>query len=110
MASATENTTHHPCPVMLVAGGGGTGIEERAEKVNRLTCSVAGGPMEGELVEAVRGAGVGDGQVDDVCAAVRGVFEIAKELDARSVEINPLVVTGDGRVMAADCRMTIDDY
>ena len=30
--------------------------------------------------------------------------------EARSVEINPLLITPDGRVIAADCRITIDDY
>ena len=34
----------------------------------------------------------------------------AKSIEARSLEINPLVVTEDGRIVAADCRLTVDDY
>ena len=47
---------------------------------------------------------------EQVAKAVQGVFEVAKTYEARSLEINPLVTTTDGRVIAADCRMTIDDY
>ena len=38
------------------------------------------------------------------------VFQLAKSSEARSVEINPLAITKDGRVVAADCRVTVDDY
>ena len=38
------------------------------------------------------------------------LWEIGKKYETRSFEINPLVVTTDGKIMAADCRMTIDDY
>jgi succinyl-CoA synthetase beta subunit len=42
--------------------------------------------------------------------AARRVFTIARAVEARSVEINPLAITRDGRLVAADCRITIDDY
>ncbi len=38
------------------------------------------------------------------------LFAVAKATEARSLEINPLVLTKDGRVVAADCRVTVDDY
>src|SRR5207244_222062 len=38
------------------------------------------------------------------------LFVAARSVEARSVEINPLVLTKDGQFVAADCRITIDDY
>jgi succinyl-CoA synthetase beta subunit len=47
---------------------------------------------------------------DAIQSAVGMIFRAAKSIEARSLEINPLVITKDGRVVAADCRATIDDY
>ena len=43
-------------------------------------------------------------------ASTSTVFQVAKSIEARSLEVNPLVVTANGRVVAADCRVTVDDY
>jgi len=42
--------------------------------------------------------------------AINAIFTVAKSNEARSVEVNPLVITREGKVVAADCRVTIDDY
>src|SRR5207244_8068459 len=42
--------------------------------------------------------------------SIRKLFTAARSVEARSLEINPLVLTKDGEVVAADCRITIDDY
>ncbi len=97
-------------PVILFAGSGGSGIEERAKETARLACDVSHGPDAGEVKSAVSAAGVAREHIEAVSAAVMKVFEIARAVEARNVEINPLVITKDGRVMAADCRVTIDDY
>jgi succinyl-CoA synthetase beta subunit len=38
------------------------------------------------------------------------LFRVAQTYDARAAEINPLVQLTDGSLMAADCRITVDDY
>jgi succinyl-CoA synthetase beta subunit len=38
------------------------------------------------------------------------LFRLAQEYDARAAEINPLVQLADGSLLAADCRLTVDDY
>jgi hypothetical protein len=38
------------------------------------------------------------------------LFALAQEYDARAAEINPLVQLTDGSLLAADCRVTVDDY
>ncbi len=95
-------------PVLLVAAGGGTGIEERGREVCRVACGVHTGVDSAGLARAL--AGVDAALRDKLTPAINAVFTVAKQHEARSVEVNPLVVTRDGRVMAADCRMTIDDY
>jgi succinyl-CoA synthetase beta subunit len=42
--------------------------------------------------------------------AISAIVETATVNEARSFEVNPLVVLADGSVFAADCRVTIDDY
>ncbi len=97
-------------PVILFAGAGGSGIEERAAETFRLACDVADGPDARAVRRAVAEAGVPDAHGALVAGAIGKVFEIARAVEARNVEINPMVITRDGRVMAADCRVTIDDY
>ncbi len=58
----------------------------------------------------VREVGLTGNTQRDVGAALVKLVKAAIAKDARSAEINPLVVTGEGKVMAADCRFTIDDY
>src|SRR5206468_9778489 len=42
--------------------------------------------------------------------SIRKLFGAARSVEARSLEINPLVLTKNGEFVAADCRITIDDY
>src|SRR5207237_2387385 len=42
--------------------------------------------------------------------SIQKLFAAAKSVDAPSVESNPLALTQDGQFVAADCRITIDDY
>lgn len=97
-------------PALLVAAGGGTGIEERAESVHQLACDVMGGPD----AKAVRAALAEMNEDDDMTGrlgeAISKIYETARACEARSLEVNPLAVLEDGRVVAADCRMTVDDY
>jgi len=97
-------------PVMLVALSGGSGIEERAEHVHRLPVDVQTGMDLDHLRNLIIESDVEKVLHDQVLEAIDSVWKLAKKIEARSVEINPLVTTTDGRLIAADCRMTIDDY
>ena len=97
-------------PMILLSLRGGSGIEERAGHVARLGCDPARGVDESQLSAALAASDLPGAQREAVGAAVRAVFTVARKHDARSVEINPLAITRDNRVVAADCRMTIDDY
>jgi succinyl-CoA synthetase beta subunit len=97
-------------PVILIAFGGGSGIEERAASVNRIPCDVHTGPDRAALDRAVSAMPIAANLKPQVTNAINRIFAVAKKTEARSLEINPLVITADGRIMAADCRITIDDY
>ncbi len=100
---------HARAPVMLLAAAGGTGIEERAREVARIPCDVQSGPDAAALSNALSSLNLGQAQ-SKVAEAARQVFNVAKSIEARSVEINPLAILADGGTVAADCRMTVDDY
>ncbi len=97
-------------PVMLIALEGGSGIEERAEHVHRLPIDVADGINTNDLAKIIAASPIKPDLADDVLKAIVNVADLARKIDARSVEVNPLVTTKDGRVVAADCRVTVDDY
>src|SRR5204862_3058452 len=42
--------------------------------------------------------------------SLQKLFIAARSVEARSLEVNPLVLTKKGEFVAADCRITIDDY
>lgn len=97
-------------PVILLSLQGGTGIEDRAGEVHRLPCDAQDGPDRAQVLNLLASSTIDASAHEKTADAIAGVFTVAKTYEARALEINPLVITDDGRVMAIDCRMTIDDY
>ena len=100
-------------PVVLFSTEGGVEIEEVAarspEKVARRAVDVLEGFRRDEALGMARQLGLTGRlaeQVADVLVKLYGVF---RSYHASSAEINPLVLTRDGRLVAADCRISIDD-
>ena len=59
--------------------------------------------------EVAFGLGLTPAQVSRAVITLLGAYRAFRDLDATMVEINPLVVTTDGQVLALDCKMTFDD-
>src|SRR5437899_2235935 len=97
-------------PMIIFAAGGGSGIEERAAATRRIRCDVNRGPLDSEVGEAVSSCGLSPAQAKQLAQSIQKLFDAARSVEARSLEINPLVLTKDGEFVAADCRITIDDY
>ena len=97
-------------PVIIFAGGGGSGIEERAASTRRIACDVKHGPVESAVTDAVRSCGLSPAHARQLAESIQKLFAAARSVEARSLEINPLVLTKNGEFVAADCRITIDDY
>src|SRR5215831_1264438 len=97
-------------PIIIFAAGGGTGIEERAASTRRIPCDVNRGPVDSAVDEAVTSCGLSAKNAKQLNESIRKLFAAARSAEARSLEINPLVLTKGGEFVAADCRITIDDY
>ncbi|HQY87013.1 MAG TPA: acetate--CoA ligase family protein, partial [Tepidisphaeraceae bacterium] len=97
-------------PMMLISFAGGTDIESRAGQVHKLECDLQTGPNPAALKSALAESDLSPNARDAVAKSVNSIFSLARSIEARSVEINPLAITSDGRVVAADCRITVDDY
>ena len=97
-------------PVIIFATGGGTGIEERVASTRQIACDVKSGPSDSTVTEAVGSCGLSKNQAKQLAELIRKLFAAARSVEARSLEINPLVLTKGGEFVAADCRITIDDY
>src|SRR6266700_2354376 len=97
-------------PVIIFAAGGGSGIEERATSTRRIACDVNRGPLDSAINEAVASCGLSPAYATQLAESIQKLFVAARSVEARSLEINPLVLTKDGQFVAADCRITIDDY
>src|SRR5205809_2449204 len=97
-------------PMIIFAIGGGSGIEERAATTRRIHCDVNGGPVDSAINEAVGSSGLSPAHAKELIESIHKLFVTARSVEARSLEINPLVLTKNGEFVAADCRITIDDY
>jgi succinyl-CoA synthetase beta subunit len=97
-------------PIIVFAAGGGSGIEERAASTRRIPCDVNSGPLDSAVDEAVASCGLSTNTAKQLSESIRKLFRAARGVEARSLEINPLALTKGGEFVAADCRITIDDY
>ncbi len=100
--------------IMVVASAqGGMEIEELSEEhpdaILRMTIDPATGFLEFQARELAFGLGLQSGQVAEAAKIFRACYRAFRDLDATMVEINPLVVTGDGHLVALDAKMSFDD-
>ncbi len=100
--------------IMVVASAaGGMEIEEIAEQrpdsIIRQSVDPAGGMLPFQAREVAFGLGLEPGQISQATQAILGCYRAFRDLDATMVEINPLIVTEDGQVIALDAKMTFDD-
>jgi malate-CoA ligase subunit beta len=100
--------------VMVVASSaGGMEIEEIArdkpETLIRASVEPAVGMQAFQAREIAFALGLEAGQIAPAVATILGCYRAFRELDATMVEINPLVVTEDGALLALDAKMSFDD-
>jgi succinyl-CoA synthetase beta subunit len=97
-------------PMIIFAAGGGTGIEERATSTRRIPCDVNQGPLDSAIVDTLSPFDLSREQTNELGHSIQKLFKAARSVEARSLEINPFVLTKTGEFVVADCRITIDDY
>ena len=97
--------------VMMASSEGGMDIEEVAdkhpEKIHRIAADPAAGLADAEGV--ARKIGVPDELVGSARELFKSLYKCFDECDCSLVEVNPLIVTGDKRVVALDAKLNFDD-
>src|SRR5690606_19272134 len=100
-------------PVLMVSPDGGVEIEKVAEETPDRIFKVFIDPGIGlQPFQARRLAfalGLEGPQVSAAVRLMKGVYDAFVDTDASLVEINPLIVTGDGSLLALDAKVTFDD-
>ena len=100
--------------VMIAASSaGGMEIEEIAQSqpdsIIRANVDPAVGMTSFQAREIAFALGLDSGLISQAVSTILGCYRAFRDLDATMVEINPLVVTEDGRLIALDAKMNFDD-
>jgi succinyl-CoA synthetase beta subunit len=99
--------------VVMASQAGGMAIEEVAaatpEKIVREWTHPAIGLADFQARRLAFGLGLTGDQFKQGVALIKALFTLYLAKDCSLVEVNPLVVTGDGRVFALDAKLNFDD-
>jgi succinyl-CoA synthetase beta subunit len=105
-------------PILIFSSEGGSSIEDVAgrnpERVGQLNVDCLKGVGLEEAKQLIKGVSFGDNGlseelIEELCGTISNVYKTFKKYDARSIEVNPLILTKDKRILAADCHAVIDD-
>src|SRR5437899_383166 len=98
--------------VLMASSEGGMDIEEVAEKHPELIHQIAIDPSVGltdaEADDISTKIGIPTGSIADARVQLQGLYKAYWETDASLAEINPLVITGSGKVIALDAKFNFD--
>jgi succinyl-CoA synthetase beta subunit len=99
-------------PLVLFSPAGGMDIEEigasRPELIRRHAVDIRTGFTEPAAHTLVRGFELGDGVEEALATTLLTMYRLYRTIDAELVEINPLVVTVSGEVLALDAKVSLD--
>ncbi len=97
---------------LLASSEGGMEIEEVAhsnpEKIHTLRIDPAAGLLDADAAEVARLIGIPESSVPGAVAVQQGLYRAFVAKEAMLAEINPLVLTSDGRVIALDAKFNFD--
>ena len=97
-------------PVIMFSTEGGMDIESvPAEKIAQMNVDVLRGVRLYDALNLAVKLKVPTKFLPSIAQAIMGLFQTFKNYNCRTAEINPLVLTKDGKILAGDCRMAIDD-
>jgi succinyl-CoA synthetase beta subunit len=101
-------------PTLIFSSRGGSGIEEifskYPESVFYMDINPDKIPIPFELIPLLKKTGISGKTLNLLSSSLVSLVKTSIKTEAKSLEINPLVLTDDGNVIAADCHMTVDDY
>jgi malate-CoA ligase subunit beta len=98
---------------VIASAAGGMEIEELAVKkpdsIIRVAVEPAVGMQAFQAREVAFALGLDKSQINQAVTTLLGCYRAMRDLDATMVEINPLVVTKEGHLLAVDAKMSFDD-
>ncbi|HEY3301591.1 MAG TPA: ADP-forming succinate--CoA ligase subunit beta [Methylophilaceae bacterium] len=99
--------------VMVASSAGGMDIEEIAathpEQILQEVCDPLNGLVDFQARNIAFALGLAGDQISAFTKLAKGLYKLFKENDLALLEINPLIVTTDGKLVALDCKMSVDD-
>jgi succinyl-CoA synthetase beta subunit len=97
---------------MMASSEGGMDIEEVAahspEKIHRVAIDPSTGLKDAEAEGLARKIGVPEGSIAQARILLKNLYRVFDESDCSLAEVNPLIVTGDGKVVALDAKLNFD--
>ncbi len=99
--------------VVIASAEGGVDIEETAEKspekITRRSFDIDAELYTFDAIDMAKSIGLPSELVKSAASIIINLFKLFKAYDAKLAEINPLVITTDGLLIAADSRISLDD-
>jgi succinyl-CoA synthetase beta subunit len=99
--------------VVVASSAGGMDIEEIAstqpEKILQEVCEPLNGLVDFQARNLAFQLDLSGEQIGAFTKLLKGLYKLFKENDLALLEINPLIVTTDGKLVALDCKMSVDD-
>ena len=97
---------------LMASSEGGMDIEEVAakspEKIHKVFIDPETGLSDGDADSVARKIGVPDASVPQARKMLQGLYRAFDETDASLAEINPMIVAGDGKIIALDAKLNFD--
>jgi succinyl-CoA synthetase beta subunit len=97
---------------LMASSEGGMDIEAVAakmpEKIHKVFIDPIKGLTDAECDDIARKIGIPDASVPQARVVLQGLYRAFDETDASLAEINPLILTGDGKVIALDAKLNFD--
>jgi succinyl-CoA synthetase beta subunit len=97
---------------MMASSEGGMDIEEVAahtpEKIHRVAIDPTTGLKDAEAEGLARKIGVPEGSIAQARDLLKNLYRVFDESDCSLAEVNPLIVTGEGNVIALDAKLNFD--
>jgi len=110
--AAVLNDPDSKGPLVMFSTEGGMDIEEIAvktpDKIRRKAVDIRHGFAQSDAKALVSGLGLGAAE-SKLCSALAALYGAYAAYDAELLEVNPLIVTRDDRVVALDCKFVMDD-
>ncbi|MCE9632566.1 MAG: ADP-forming succinate--CoA ligase subunit beta [Methylophilales bacterium] len=99
--------------VVVASSAGGMDIEEIAQhspqKILREVCNPLLGLEDYQARNLAFALELSGEQIGAFGKLLKGLYKLFKENDLSLLEINPLIVTTEGKLIALDCKMSVDD-